>query len=49
MSAFTVTIRQPGQAPGQGLTIPAIGTDSAAVHMAMVDQFGVCMISVKPA
>jgi hypothetical protein len=27
---------------------PALGTDAAAVHMAAVDLFGVCAITVKP-
>lgn len=49
MTAFTVTIRQMDQQPGQGETRLEIGTDSAAVHMAMVDRFGVCLIFVTPA
>jgi hypothetical protein len=31
------------------LTYPALGTDSGAVHMAALDQFGVCGVTVKPA
>lgn len=49
MIAFTVTVRQLDQAPGQGQTLPAIGTDSAAVHMSMIDIFGACLIFVTPA
>jgi hypothetical protein len=44
MSSYTVTVRTP---KGRQ-TYSAIGTDSAAVHMAAVDRFGVCAITVKP-
>ena len=43
MKTFTVSIRS---AEGAFAFI-AIGSDSAAVHMAAVDQFGVCAITVK--
>jgi hypothetical protein len=45
MSNFTVRVRT---ATTQ-VNYDAIGTDSAAVHMAAVDRFGVCAITVKPA
>jgi hypothetical protein len=45
MMAFTVTVRS----AGRWLTYPAIGSDSCAVHMAALDLFGVCSITVKPA
>lgn len=45
---FSVTIRQLGQLPGAGRTIPATGTDAAAVIMAMVDRYGICLICVRP-
>jgi hypothetical protein len=45
MSSFTVRVR----ADGQRLTYTAIGTDSFAVHMAAIDLFGVCAITVVPA
>jgi hypothetical protein len=42
---FTVTVRTL-----TGLmTYPALGTDSGAVHLAALDQFGVCGVTVKPA
>lgn len=44
MSTYTVTVRTP---KGRQ-TYSAIGTDSAAVHMAAVDRFGVCAITVTP-
>jgi hypothetical protein len=45
MSAFTVRVRT----AAQQLTYRVIGTDSVAVHMAAVDLFGVCAITVTPA
>lgn len=45
LSAFTVTARTHA---GQ-VTFPAVGTDSGAVHLAALDQFGVCGVTVKPA
>jgi hypothetical protein len=45
MSAFTVTVRT----PSQRIVYQAIGTDSVAVHMAAVDRFGLCAVTVKPA
>lgn len=44
MSTFIVRVRT---AAAQ-VTYQAIGSDSAAVHMAAVDLFGVCAITVKP-
>jgi hypothetical protein len=46
MSAFVVTVRQPGHAP---LTYPAIAPDSVALVMDAQDRFGPCGVSVKPA
>lgn len=43
--AFTVRVRT----AAQRFTYRALGTDSAAVHMAAVDRFGVCAIFVTPA
>lgn len=45
MNTYIVTVRT---VAGR-LTYPAIGTDSCAVHMAALDQFGVCGVTVKPA
>ena len=45
MRRFSVRVRTTLGA----LIYDAIGTDSASVHMAAVDQFGVCAITVKPA
>lgn len=45
MSTFTVTVQQ---LDAPAITFAAIGTDSAAVHMATVDRFGACGVSVKP-
>lgn len=45
MSGFVVTVRRIGHA---ALTFHAIGTDSAAVHMAALDVFGASAISVRP-
>ena len=45
MSKFSVRVRT----DAAELTYDAIGTDSAAVHMAAVDLFGVCAITVTPA
>lgn len=44
MSAFTVSVRT----GAERITYQAVGTDSAAVHMAAVDRFGVCAITVTP-
>jgi hypothetical protein len=48
MTAFTVTVRRPGQLPGEGSTFPAIGTSAAAVIMAAIDEYGVCIVSARP-
>ena len=45
MSTFAVRVRT--GAAEFVYEIP--GTDSAAVHMAAIDRFGVCAITVKPA
>ena len=45
MSAFTVRVRTDSAA----IQYTALGTDSAAVHMAAIDRFGVCAITVTPA
>lgn len=45
MSTFAVRVRT----AAAEFAYEAIGTDSAAVHMAAVDRFGVCAITVKPA
>jgi hypothetical protein len=45
MSTFAVRVRT----AAAEFAYDAIGTDSAAVHMAAVDRFGVCAITVKPA
>lgn len=42
MSAFSVRVRT---AAGN-FAYTALGSDSAAVHMAAVDRFGVCAITV---
>jgi hypothetical protein len=44
MNSFTVHVR----AIGQRLSYTAIGTDSVAVHMAAIDRFGACAITVTP-
>lgn len=44
MSTFTVRVRT----AAEQLTYSALGTDSAAVHMAAIDRFGVCAITVIP-
>lgn len=42
--AYKVTARtQAGK-----VTFPALGTDSGAVHLAALDQFGVCGVTVTP-
>ncbi|MBC7860313.1 MAG: hypothetical protein H7Z39_16390 [Burkholderiaceae bacterium] len=46
MSAFTVTVRRPGQPP---FTRRQFGTDSAALSMAAQERFGPCGVTVKPA
>lgn len=46
MKTFTVTVRTLGSAIIA--RYKAIGTDSAAVHMAALDRFGPCGVSVKP-
>jgi hypothetical protein len=45
MSAFTVTVRT----LDRSITYQAIGTDSASVHLAALERFGACGVSVKPA
>jgi ADP-heptose:LPS heptosyltransferase len=45
MNTYIVTVRTLDGA----MTYPAIGTDSGAVHMAALDQFGACGVTVKPA
>ena len=45
MNTYTVTVRTLAGL----LTYPAIGTDSGAVHLAALEQFGVCGVTVKPA
>jgi hypothetical protein len=47
MTTFTVTVRTLGSTIIA--TYQAIGTDSASVHMAALDRFGPCGVSVKPA
>ena len=45
MSTFTVRVRT-------GSTLHAyttVGTDSASVHMAAIDAYGVCAVTVVPA
>jgi len=44
MSTYTVTVRT---AIGS-LTYPAIGPSSAAVHMAALERFGACGVTVRP-
>lgn len=44
MSKFLVKVRTAAGA----VSYDAIGPDSAAVHMAAIDQFGVCAITVTP-
>lgn len=44
MISFTVTVRTLGQL----LRYAAIGTDSAAVHLAAIERFGACGVTVKP-
>ena len=44
MSTFTVRVRT----AAEHITYTAIGTDSAAVHMAAIDRFGACAITVTP-
>jgi hypothetical protein len=44
-STYTVTVRTLNGL----LSYSAIGTDSGAVHLAALDQFGVCGVTVKPA
>ncbi len=45
MSTFTVTVRTQ---QGDRINYCALGTDSAAVHMAAIDRFGVCRVTVMP-
>lgn len=45
MNTYTVTVRT---LAGQ-LSYPATGTDSGAVHIAALEQFGACGVTVKPA
>jgi hypothetical protein len=45
MKTFNVRVRT-GAAQ---VSYQALGTDSATVHMAAVDRFGVCAITVEPA
>lgn len=45
MSSFTVTVHL----AGKSFTYPAIGADSITVHLAALELFGVCGVSVKPA
>ena len=42
--SFTVTIR----APGQELRYDAMSVDSCTAHMAAIDRFGVCAVTVTP-
>ena len=44
MSTFTVRVRTAAAEH----TYRTVGTDSAAVHMAAVDLYGVCAVTVKP-
>jgi hypothetical protein len=44
MSAFTVIVRTERGA----LTYPATGVSSAAVHMAALERFGACGVTVRP-
>ena len=44
-NAYSVTVRT---LDGR-VTFSAVGTDSGAVHMAAIDQFGACGVTVKPA
>jgi hypothetical protein len=44
VTTFQVTVRRPGQL----IAYSAIGTDSAAVHMAALDFFGACGVTVTP-
>lgn len=41
---YTVTVRTLHEV----LTFPATGTDAAAVHMAALEQFGACGVTVRP-
>lgn len=45
MNSFTVRVRSTTEL----ITYSTEGTDSASVHMAAVDRFGVCAITVIPA
>lgn len=45
MRSYTVTVRTPA---GLLTTYPAIGTDSFTVHLAALERFGVCGVTVKP-
>lgn len=44
MSAFVVKVR----ASGLAIRFNAIGPDSASVHIAALDHFGACAITVLP-
>ena len=46
MSAFLVTVRQPGYAT---LIYTAIAADSASLIIAAQDRFGPCGVTVTPA
>lgn len=45
MNSFTVRVRSTTEL----IIYSALGTDSASVHMAAIDRFGVCAITVIPA